>query len=224
MSQSTTGPDHEAGGPPGATPATVPPARRSGRPPLWLLILVGVLIVAAIVTAIALSQNGGAEPEPTQAAQEPPPDVVVTLPVPTPTIEPVPREPGTAFFQALPSTVLAYALTAAGPDPGLVATGALEGYTLTYSDGGSTQLVVLAGQWATPEGANAALDAVIARETPNGTPEQGAVTVDGTDVGRYFMLTRPDGTGSVWWTNQSVLLQVDGPPEALSDVFTAFPL
>lgn len=54
--------------------------------------------------------------------------------------------------------------------------------------------------------------------------EQGFVEVDGTQVGRFLQLTRADGTGSLWWTNGTALLRLDGPGAALRDVYAAFPL
>src|SRR5665811_2025162 len=43
-------------------------------------------------------------------------------------------------------------------------------------------------------------------------PEQGTVEVDGQQVGRYLFVQRADGTGSIWWTNTTVLLQIDPVP------------
>jgi len=43
-------------------------------------------------------------------------------------------------------------------------------------------------------------------------------------VGRYLFVQRADGTGSIWWTNTTVLLQIDGLAKDLRDVYAAFPL
>ncbi|GGC08944.1 hypothetical protein [Cellulomonas carbonis] len=56
------------------------------------------------------------------------------------------------------------------------------------------------------------------------TLEQGPVEVDGTQVGRYLLVTRPDGSGTVHWTNGTALLRLDGPATAVRDVYAAFPL
>ena len=48
--------------------------------------------------------------------------------------------------------------------------------------------------------------------------------MDGQQVGRYLLMPRADGTASLYWTNQTVLLQLEGPLEQLRDLFTAFPL
>ena len=54
--------------------------------------------------------------------------------------------------------------------------------------------------------------------------QEGPVLVDGTEVGRYSLVPRADGTGTITWTNQSVVLQLDGPADSLLDVHTAFTL
>ena len=213
------------------------PARR--RPPLWMLIAAGVLVIGLVVAAVLVFGN---DPEPT-AAQQTLEAEVVTLPVPTPTVDPIAREAGTPFFEALPSTVLAYALSAVEPYPTMVAAGALEGHRLGYTDG-EQDIVVVAGQWATAESAAAAYQAMVAEQTaavaaaggsdagdatqaPDATStavEEGPVQVAGTEVGRYMLVPRGDGTGTVTWSNGTAVLQVDGPVESLEDVFTAFAL
>ena len=241
--------------------ATPPGSRRDGketkparrRPPLWLLVLIGVVVIGAVV-AVVLLLTQKEEPEV-------PPAATVTLPVPTPTIDAIAREPGTPFFDALPSEVLQFALTEAGESQDLLLAGALEGYRLVYSDGGADTITVLAGQWRDAAGPQARLDAVLAQvgevpeasdvpepeatepaETDEGeegeedateatptqeplpSPEQGPVQVDGQDVGRYVFVPREDGTGTIWWTNATVFIQLDGPWAVLRDVFTAYPL
>ncbi len=246
---------------PGAHP---PGSRRAGqatkpgrrRPPLWLLILIGVVVIGAVVAVILLlTQEDEAEPIPA---------ATVTLPVPTPTIDAIAREPGTPFFDALPSEVLQFALTEVGESQDLLLGGAIEGYRLVYSDGGADTLTVLAGQWRDTAGPQARLDAVLAEvgevpvasdlpepeatepaatdegedaedsedsetsptptEEPLPSPEQGPVEVDGQEVGRYVFVPREDGTGTIWWTNSTVFIQLDGPWTELRDVFTAYPL
>lgn len=248
--------------PSGTSAAATPPgSRRDGketkparrRPPLWLLILVGVVVVGAIV-AVVLLLTQKEEPEA-------PPAATVTLPVPTPTIEAITREPGSPFFEALPSEVLQFALTEVGQSDDMLLGGALEGYRFVYSDGGSDTLTVLAGQWRDAAGPQARLDAVLAEvgevpeasdlpepeatepaateedgdsedasasptptEEPLPSAEQGPVEVDGQEVGRYVFVPREDGTGTLWWTNATVFIQLDGPWAELQDFFTAYPL
>lgn len=223
MSTSTPGGDglRPASGPAGRPggPAGTGQARR--RPPLWILAVAGVLVAGlGVVAVLALSNRGGGiVPE----------AEVITLPVPSPTIEPMVREPATAFADALPSSVLQYALTELGADPTVLAGGALEGYHLVYSDGGAVTLVATTGQWATVESATTAAAAMVAAQVAAAGEaaepvQEGPVLVDGTEVGRYSLVPRADGTGTITWTNQSVVIQLDGPADALLDVHTAFAL
>ncbi|HQY34501.1 MAG TPA: hypothetical protein PLS68_11090 [Actinotalea sp.] len=204
---------------PDRPPAGGPTARR--RPPLWLVAVAAVLVAGLGVVAVLVLSNrgGGIVPE----------AEVITLPVPTPTIEPMVREPVTAFADALPSTVLQLALTELAAEPTVLAAGALEGYRLVYSDGGTLTLVGTAGQWATVEAATTAASALVAAQVAaagaDADPvQEGPVLVDGTEVGRYSLVPRADGTGTITWTNQSVVLQLDGPADSLLDVHTAFTL
>jgi hypothetical protein len=214
------------------------------RPPLWLLIVIGLVVVGAIVAVILVLTNKSDTTETLPA-------VTVTLPVPTPTVDPIAREGGTAFQTALPSTVLAYALSEIVEYQPLLGVGAIEAWQLTYTDG-AQNVVLYAGQFADAATADAAFEQVLAAnpvdvapatdaaQTPTPTPTddaatatptepaltpaQGTVEVDGTQVGRYLFVPREDGTGSLWWTNTTVLLQLDGPATALQDIFAAFPL
>lgn len=208
---------------PGVAPATPRPggATQRRRPPLWLIAVAGVLVAGLGVAAVLVLSNrgGGIVPE----------AEVITLPVPTPTIEPIVREPVTAFADALPSTVLQYALTELGAEPTVLAAGALEGFRLVYSDGGTVTLVATTGQWATVEAATTAAAAMVAAQVAaagvDADPvQEGPVLVEGTEVGRYTLVPRADGTGTITWTNQSVVIQVDGPAGTLLDVHTAFTL
>ncbi|MBO1753436.1 hypothetical protein J4G33_16640 [Actinotalea sp. BY-33] len=217
------------------------------RIPRWAFVVGAVVLVAAVVGIILAVTNN--------AETAPPPDPqIVTLPVPTPTVEPAEREEGTAFFEALPSTILAFALTETAEESALVEAGAIEAYRFDYSDG-SQEITVRAGQWADAEETEAALAEQLAAadeeieaaraEAPSeeeaseeGTAEEsaaegavaapgvdeGTVEVDREEVGRYVILTREDGTATAWWTNGTVLLQVDGPAAAVRDVYTGYPL
>ena len=203
-------------------PTVEEPGTGRRKPPLWLLVGGGVLVVGlAVVAVLVLGNRGGPTPE-TPAAE------TVTLPVPTPTVDAVAREAGTAFSDALPSTVLSYALTELVQEPSVLTAGAVEGYRMAYSDGGSGALAAVAGQWATPEAAEAAYQGLVAQQTPllgaDLEIEEGAAMVADAEVGRYTLVPRADGLGSVTWRNGTVVLQVDGPATVLADVFAAFPL
>lgn len=205
-------------------PPTRQPLRARRRPPVWLLALIGVVLVALVVVAVLLLRPDPVTPEPEVLEPE-----VVTLTLPTPTIEPIARETGSALFESLPSTVLGYALTEVGAHPPLIASGALEAHRMVYSDGGATSLTLVAGQWAVPEAAAAASQGTVAAHTADANAvaadiEEGAVLVAGAEVGRYTFVPRADGSGSLTWTNGTVLLEVTGPAAALRDFHTAFTL
>lgn len=192
-------------------------ARGRRQPPLWLWIAAGVLAVGlATVIGLLLGNRGGG---PVPEAE------VVTLPMPTPTVSAIARETGTPFYDALPSEVLAFALSASADSSEMLGAGALEGYQLDYTDG-TRQVVLQAGQWPTTDEADAAYAALLASVVPEGaTPDtSGAVQVDGTDAGTYTMVTHPDGTATVLWSNGTAVMQLDGPADALPDFYTAFPL
>lgn len=249
-----TGATAQPGQDDGAPPASRRAARDGGggrrRPPVWLLVVIGLVVIGGIVAAVLLLNGGEQEPEVLPAE-------TVTLAPPTPTVDAIEREPGTPFLEALPSEVRQFALAELAEDTDLLLAGALESYRLTYTDGGTATLTLLAGQWRDAAGPQARLDAVLAEvgEVPEGTldvepdppstaapegedaddatdapaPElpdavQGPVLVDGSEVGRFVFVPREDGTGTIWWTNTTVFLQLDGPWAELRDVFAAFPL
>ncbi|MCV2393241.1 hypothetical protein OEB99_02870 [Actinotalea sp. M2MS4P-6] len=220
-------------------------AKPSRRLPVWVWIVSGVLLVGVAATGALLMVNRGGGPVPPEAE-------VVTLPVPTPTVTAIDREPGTEFYDALPSEVLAFALADTGDAPELVGDGALEAYWMDYSDG-SQEVSVLAGQWETAEEADAvygrladaaSADAAVpsataepstetedtsamADETTSAAPsavEEGAVLVDGQEVGSYTIASHADGTALAVWSNGTVVLTASGPLAAVRDVYEAFPL
>jgi hypothetical protein len=232
------GPGHSASGGRGG-------GRR--RPPLWLLILIGVLVVGAVVAVVLMLTNRAQE----QEALDP---ETITLAVPTPTVDPIAREEGTAFQGVLPSTVLAFALTEIVEHEPFLTSGAVESWRLTYTDG-ADGIVVYAGQWPDATGPEATFDQMLAANpaeagateptedaeesddaeegedataTTEPAPalerEEGVVEVDGQQVGRFLFVPRPDGTGTIYWTNTTVFIQVDGPADVLRDVFAAYPL
>ncbi|MBC7290161.1 MAG: hypothetical protein H5T83_02335 [Actinotalea sp.] len=256
--------DGTTGGAPGRHGRSSP-----GRGRLWAALAV-VLVVVAVVVAVLLLVN---RPDRAPVAEPPAEPETVTLPVPTPTVEPVALPEGaSAFLQAMPTEVLAFALTEVAEDPGDLTQGALESYRLAYDDG-ERQIVATAGQWRDPEGVTRRFEEVVAaQEEAVGVPaeeagapddggptddgatddaatddaategdggdgsdgatqgpdtprlETGSVEVDGEQVGRFLQLTGTDGTGTLWWTNGTVLLRLEGPGEALRDVYAAFPL
>lgn len=219
-------------------PSAPPAHARTRRVPPWVLAVAGVVVIAVVGGVVALLATNRAD-------TPPPEDVVVTLPAPTPTVEPVERPAGTPFADSLPPTVLQYALAEQGPHSPLLLDGALEGYRLVFTDGAGTDLVVLAGQWRDAAAATQAFDArraeveaaaAAAAETAAPEPSDGAtagegsegsegtVEVDGTEVGAYVIVPLPDGTGTALWRNGTVVVEVVGPADALPAFFAAFPL
>lgn len=217
-------------------------SRGRRRPPIWLWVVAGVLLVGVAAVAALLMSNRGGGPVPEAE--------VVTLPPPTPTVDAISREAGTALFDALPSTVLAFALSATSDAPALVQAGALEAYTMQYTDG-SQQVTVVVGQWPTDAEAEAAYQAaadaaaavaaappvsespsadesVDPEDTTSPTPvepvEEGGVEAGGTEVGRYTLALRADGTATMVWRNGTVMLQADGPAGAVRDLYTGYAL
>ena len=203
------------------------------------MLLVGIAAVAALLMS---NRGGGPAPE----------AEVITLPPRTPTVAPVDREPGTDFFEALPSTSVAFALSATADAPDLVLAGALEAYTLEYTDG-EQQVVVVAGQWPSEDDATAAYQAMAdaaaataaapappdgedadgagadgeqdGDESPAPQPlEEGAVQVCGTEVGRYTIALHADGTATMVWRNGTVVLRADGPAAAVRELYTGYAL
>ena len=202
----------------------------------------GVVVLGGLGAALG-GVFDGAEPAPAPSAS------TVTLASPTPTVAPAARTPLSAFADALPSTVLSYALTAVAAHPPYVATGALEGYRVDYSDGGAGTAALYAGQWETAAEATAAYTSLLATAaataapapaeaegaeatpTPGTTagtaaaaPTSGTVEVDGQPVGAWTVTTAADGTGTATWTNGTALFQAVGPTNVVADFYEAFPL
>jgi hypothetical protein len=222
-----------------AEPAAPDDARRRK-----LLLIGGIaaaVVVIGVVVAIVASQGGDDD-----AALPTPTASTILLPVPTPTIAPAPRTATTVFAAALPTTVLQYALATSAPEATWVGAGALEAYSETYSDGGTGQVVVVAGQWETPEAAAASAQQLVAAipaiatapaatpsssatagataAAPAGLPESGDVTVTGQKVGTYALVDAGDGTGIAVWTNGSSVFRVTAPVADIRNVYAAYPL
>ncbi|GAA2720243.1 hypothetical protein [Cellulomonas aerilata] len=211
-------PDRSAPDAAAATPG--PPRRRRRR--VLLAVLAGVLVVVG-GTALALGLLDG-DREPGAVAPE-----TVVLPSPTPTIAPVERAPVSPFADSLPSSVLGYALTSLVEEPALLAAGALEGYRLDYSDGAAGTVTVTAGQWESDADAATALAAATtaagatAVPVTDGGPTSGEVQVGGAVVGGWTLTQAADGSGTVTWSNGTVVLQATGPADVVRDVYAAYP-
>ncbi|MBD8079453.1 hypothetical protein [Cellulosimicrobium arenosum] len=188
-----------------------------------LLALVLLLaVVAAVVLFLALVWPGFATAE---ADQAPEPTVTVTAEAPTPTIEPVPRTAQTPFAEALPSTVLGFALTEEAEQEEWTTAGAIEAYALRYADGPGDDAVVVtvtAGQYASEAEAQVAAQALVEAAGTGG--DQGEVTVEGEVAGTWVLSPGDDGTSTVTWSNGTAVLQATGPDDVVEDVYSAYPL
>lgn len=204
------------------------------------LLLIGIgaavaLVVVVVVVLMLTRGDGGGSPAP--AAE------TVTLASPVPTTEPVARTATTAFSAALPTSVLQYALATSVNDDTWIAAGALEAYSETFTDGGTGQVVVQAGQWETPAEAaaqvqamSAALPSAAIPTSPSPTASAGATTapavlpaagdvlVDGSPVGTFSIVDAGDGTGIAIWSNGTTVFRVTAPVVDVRDVYAAFPL
>lgn len=190
-----------------------------------LVALGGVLLLVVIVLVGAFGWPGfarsGTGPAPTTAATP-----TVTTPPPAPTPTPVERVDPTEFGAALPTTVLDYALVAQEPETTLADAGALESYTLTYTNGtdaAATSVAVLAGQWPTTlEVTTSAEDIVATLALP--VVDTGDVLVADETAGTYSVVDPGDGTLTIVWTNNTALLWMAGPADAVRALYDAFPL
>lgn len=228
---------------PGAAGVTGPEAPDDARRRTMLLIggIAAAVVVIGGIVAIVASQGGDdAVVLPTPTAS------TVLLPVPTATVAPVPRAATTAFAAALPTTVLQYALATSAPEPTWVGAGAIEAYSESYSDGGTAKVVVVAGQWETPEAAAAYAQQLVAAipamatapaatpsstasasasaAAPAGFPASGDVTAAGQKVGTFSLVDAGDGTGIAVWTNGSSVFRATAPIADLRNVYAAYPL
>ena len=236
---------------PGGTSASVPPpvvppsgtGPRSGasgsnrrRTLVIVGIVVGVLVLGGAVTALVLTMNRSSTPSATVTS-------TTQLPSPTPTVAPAAREKGSAFLDALPSSVLQYAWASVAPDEAWRTAGALEAYDVTYTDGGSGTVTVRAGQWRTAAEVTAyqttltgQLTAAAGSPTAGSTATAGSttavgpatstgdVTVGGVTVGTWTIVPQADGAGTVVWSNGTTLFEASGPASELADLYAAFPL
>ncbi|MCF4119447.1 hypothetical protein L1785_00430 [Antribacter sp. KLBMP9083] len=154
---------------------------------------------------------------------EPLPTVTVTAPAPTPTVDAMARAPEeTAFQKALPSAVLQFALVSQAESPATLDAGAVEAWTFEYGDGSRT-VTVVAGQWATPEEATAATQAMMAAA---GQPTaQGDVLVGDQVVGTYVITPGSAADLAVaTWHNGTAVFQATGPLDVIEEFYAAFPL
>jgi hypothetical protein len=207
------------------TGATASVAARKASPAVYrrrrLVALVGLLVVVlAVVLAGGFLWPGFWRAE---ATPQPVPTVTVTAPAPTPTVKAMERGGDeTAFQKALPSTVLRFALgsLAAAEEP--KEQGALEAWNAQYADGGSGEVALVAGQWATADEAAAA--AAAWTEEAGEADREGDVKVGKKVVGQYAIAPAKGGKAVVVWQNGTAVMRATGPADTMEDFYAAFPL
>jgi hypothetical protein len=207
------------------TGATASVAARKASPTVYrrrrLVALVGLLVVVlALVLVGGFLWPGFWRAE---ATPQPVPTVTVTAPAPTPTVKAMERGGDeTAFQKALPSTVLQFALgsLAAAEEP--KEQGALEAWNAEYADGGSGEVALVAGQWATADEAAAA--AAAWTEEAGEADREGDVKVGKKVVGQYAIAPAKGGRAVVVWQNGTAVMRATGPADTMEDFYAAFPL
>lgn len=190
-----------------------------------LVVLGGLVAVVAVVVAAFVWPGFARSTEPATAAS-PTATTTVTAAAPSPRVSPIARTDTSAFAQALPATVLDFALVAEQPDKAFVEAGALESYAFTYADGtapDAAKVTVVAGQWPTADEAKAA--ATQALSSVGAPTETGdVVDVDGNTNGTYVIVEPGDGTATVVWSNVTAVLKATGPADAVRSLYRAFTL
>ena len=200
------------------------PSRRGERPRSRLLVPALLAVGALVVVGVILAATGVFRtPAPTPSP--------VVLPTPTPTVAPAERETTTPFQQAVPDTVLEFAVASQAEDVVLIDAGAVEAYRLEYTDG-ATGLVLRAGQWPTPDDAAAGAEALGVAAEDDGDASSSAaestvrdepVVVGGDEVGRVAITATGDA-GRALWTNGATLFELRGPAAVVETVYDAFPM
>jgi hypothetical protein len=209
----------------GATASVAGPGARKASPAVYrrrrLVVVVGLLVIvlgAVLVGGFVWPGFWRAESTP-----QPVPTVTVTAPVPTPTVKAVDRSGDeTAFQKALPSTVLQFALGSLTEVEEIKEQGALEAWKAEYSDGGSGEVALRAGQWATSD---EAAEAAAAWTKAAGEAErEGDVKVGKKVVGQYAIVPAKGGRAVVVWQNGTAVMEATGPADTMEDFYAAFPL
>ncbi|MFC8799726.1 hypothetical protein ACFT1B_34715 [Streptomyces griseoincarnatus] len=208
------------------TGATASVAANKASPAVYrrrrLVVVVGLLVtLLAVVLVAGFAWPGfwrSSETEP-----QPVPTVTVTAPAPTPTVKAMERAGDeTAFQKALPSAVLQFALGTLSKAEEPKQQGALEAWNAEYSDGGSGEVALVAGQWATSD--EAATAAAAWTQAAGEADREGDVKVGKKVVGQYAIVPAKGGKAVVVWQNGTAVMQATGPADAMEDFYAAFPL
>lgn len=225
-------------------------ARSGPRPPVWVWVVAGVLAVGLAATAALLLSNRGGGPEPeAEVITLPLPTPTVEAITREPGTAFYDALPATAAAFALAGTGEAPTMLAAGAleayrldyTDGAATVTALAGQWPDADEATAAMTALLAPiqaaaptaeptEDATDEPTEAATTGAATDEptgstaTPTPLPTEGTVEVDGQPVGSWVLVAGADGAGTLIWTNQTVVVQLDGPIDALRDVYAAFAL
>ncbi len=183
-----------------------------------MLIAVAVAVLVAVaVTLLLTQQRDQAEPGSIET-------ITVVLPPPTPEEDPIERDTSTALLEALPGSVLQYAVSEQSEAETMLELDALEGWRLTYS-GGADEIVLQVGQWPTAEEATDAATALLGEVPEEAMTERGDVAVADEVVGTMTTIVdAPDATTErTIWTNSTVVFVVEGPRDATRPFYDAYP-
>jgi hypothetical protein len=187
---------------------------RRGRSGTWLVVVLVALVVVGGAVAFVVARGGTDQVLPT-----------VVLPPPTPTVTPVARDTATAFQQALPDTVLAFAVSGQTDAVDLLDAGAVEAYDVVYTDG-QVDAHLRAAQWPTPDSAATAFSTQLAEPAPASTAapttsRDAPVEVAGTPAGRVIIVD--DGVvARAVWSNGATTFRLDGPSGVVETFYDAF--
>lgn len=186
-----------------------PPARRSR-----LLLVVGAAAAVLLVVLVALLlTRGGDQRDPITVVTRTEPAVS-----PSPQSDPIERDTSTALLEALPGTVLGYAVSEQTESEQMLDAHALEGWTLTYSEP-DTAVVLQVGQWPDGKEAKAAWTALIGDAQPSA---EGDVLVGDDTVGGVVTVVDGDVERTIW-RNRSAVFVAEGPVGTTQPFFDGFP-
>lgn len=213
---------HERAGSGGQAPQPKAQARRSAAVYRRRRIVVGVLTLLVLVPLLGAA--GLVWPGFLHAEEpDPVPTVTVTASAPVPTVKPMQRPAGaTAFQEALPSTVLQFALTDMAETDAAEESDATEGWKVTYTDGADLDVEVTATQWPDADDATASAEALT--EAAGEAERSGDVKVGDDVVGQYSLTEADSGQRTMVWRNGTAVLEAKGPADVIEEFYRAFPL
>lgn len=199
---------------------------RSHRNRITVSIVAIVLILAAVITAFlwpgwALKKNGGVDNIIHTSSSASGSQTVAS---PTISASPLPSNASELVKTVLPATVGAYARQSIKPTTAWESSQPIEEYVVTYSTGDkSKDITVTLAQWSTDDYALKQYQTVT-NELKGKQLAQGNVSVKGAQTGSYVVKEESGNSSQavVVEQNSSVLFQITGPKDQLTDFFNKF--